>query len=281
MTLLLAGALGAVLDRSAPKMGSPSGGSGSADVRRLIPFQAYVTDSDGRPVSGAHDLVFRMFDRPDGGSPMSWTELHAGVPIVNGLANVTLGSRAPFANDFAFDQPVFVEVQVDADPPLSPRQQYVPSAHAVWASGLRAPRFQAYSGEGQTITLQANSTEDDFVVSFEEIVDPFGAFLGRDTFIAPRDGYYMFNVVMAFGNGNGTDDTILIAFLENAKVRRYSAIANPLFSTRVGQETQAANNAMLYLRRGDSIQIGISHIDDSRGVVVIRERSFSGFYLGN
>jgi len=103
---------------------------------RLIPFQAYFTDAAGKPVEGVNDLTFRIFDLPTGGEPFSWTELHANTPVNKGMVNVILGCKTPFSSDSAvsFDQELYIEVQVDSNTPMVPRQQIVPAIHAYEAS---------------------------------------------------------------------------------------------------------------------------------------------------
>jgi len=59
-----------------------------------IPYQGYVTDADGRPLSGSKNMTFKLYNRPTGGSPL-WTENRQGansIAMDDGLFNVMLGS---------------------------------------------------------------------------------------------------------------------------------------------------------------------------------------------
>jgi len=97
---------------------------------RLIPFQAYLTDTAGRPVDGTtHTLTFNIYDDPTQGSPL-WSETHSDVPVTKGLVNVLLGSQPPFAPLPRFDAPRYVGVKVDGGLELVPRQQIIPAIYA-------------------------------------------------------------------------------------------------------------------------------------------------------
>jgi hypothetical protein len=105
---------------------------GSGSVPRLIPFQAYLTDNNGRPVEGQHNLVFRIWDDPTQGT-LQWSEAHTAVPVSKGMVNVLLGRDPPQGTPFGvltFDGPRYVGVSVDGGLELVPRQQIVASIYA-------------------------------------------------------------------------------------------------------------------------------------------------------
>jgi hypothetical protein len=110
----------------------PAGGAtygkmdGPTGTPRLIPFQAYLTDSNGRPVEGQHSLTFKLYDQAESGNYLGWTETHASVPVNKGMVNVLLGSIVPFGT-LTFDSPRYVSVAVDGGLEMVPRQQLIPS----------------------------------------------------------------------------------------------------------------------------------------------------------
>jgi hypothetical protein len=105
---------------------------------RKIPFQAYLTDSNGRPVEGQHSLTFKIYDDATQGT-LAWTETHPAVPVSKGMVNVLLGSE-PFVyreghpnagQPISFDVPKYIGVSVDGGAELVPRQQIVPAIYAI------------------------------------------------------------------------------------------------------------------------------------------------------
>ena len=66
-----------------------------ADVPYLINYQGIVTETDGTPITGTHDVTFKIYpDSLPATSPL-WTELHTGIEIDEGLFNVILGGTTP------------------------------------------------------------------------------------------------------------------------------------------------------------------------------------------
>ncbi len=90
-----------------------------ADVPHQINYQGSLTDSEGIPISGEHDFIFRIFNQETGG-----IELWAGTQSVEsdegGIFHVILGSVTPIELDFRADY--WLEVQVDQEI-LTPRQE--------------------------------------------------------------------------------------------------------------------------------------------------------------
>jgi hypothetical protein len=61
-------------------------------IPHLINYQGMLTDDEGSPLSGSHDLTFSIYSVSIGGTAL-WTETHNGVSVGDGLFNVTLGSE--------------------------------------------------------------------------------------------------------------------------------------------------------------------------------------------
>jgi len=60
----------------------------------LINFQGRLTDNLNNPLSGPHNMVFKIFDVPTGGAP-KWQEPQTGVLVIistNGVFAVQLGA---------------------------------------------------------------------------------------------------------------------------------------------------------------------------------------------
>ena len=103
-----------------------------APVPALMNFQARLAKPDGTPLpDGTYTVTLSLWDVASGGSVAPnqlWMEAET-VNVSNGLCAVTLGNTTPLT-DSLFSNPVWLEVQIDLDAPLAPRQQLVTVAHA-------------------------------------------------------------------------------------------------------------------------------------------------------
>jgi hypothetical protein len=60
-----------------------------AGVPHLVNYQGMLTDNEGNPLNGLHDLTFRIYAVPSGGTAL-WTTAHNDEDIVDGLFSVIL-----------------------------------------------------------------------------------------------------------------------------------------------------------------------------------------------
>ena len=91
-------------------------------VPQMLSQQGRLIDSSDSPVEGTHFLTFRMFDSNIATTPL-WEET-LSVSFVNGYYGATLGENInnPLNTDLFSTNPIFLELQIDSDPPLFPRQ---------------------------------------------------------------------------------------------------------------------------------------------------------------
>jgi hypothetical protein len=87
-----------------------SGSSGLTAVPHNISYQGMVTDSEGNPVNGYHELIFKIYDNATGGNLLWCDSLY--ILIEQGLFSCVLGSSWSPLN-LAFDQPYWLEVSVN------------------------------------------------------------------------------------------------------------------------------------------------------------------------
>ncbi|MCK5833755.1 hypothetical protein KAH81_08815, partial [bacterium] len=92
-------------------------------------YQAKVTDTTGAPISGTRDITFRIYESDIGGTEV-WSEMHAGVDLVDGFFAVRLGETNPL--DMAYSDDYYLEIQVDGDI-LTPREPFSSVLYAIWA----------------------------------------------------------------------------------------------------------------------------------------------------
>jgi hypothetical protein len=100
----------ALLALSAPALAAPS----------KVNFQGRLTDSSSNPLTGSYSLTFRVFDVESGGAAL-WTEVQT-VSADNGIFSVVLGSVTALTPSVFSGNDRWLELQVDANPPLTPRR---------------------------------------------------------------------------------------------------------------------------------------------------------------
>ena len=101
-------------------------------VPQLVSFQGVLTNPGGQPVSDdTRNMTFRIFDAATGGN-LEWDEKQM-VTTDGGLFRVLLGDNVPLTAAVFDGTPRFLEVQVETDTPLAPRQRFVSTPYAFHA----------------------------------------------------------------------------------------------------------------------------------------------------
>jgi hypothetical protein len=87
-------------------------------------YQARVLDSAGAPVSGDHAVTIGIYDAETGGAA-TWASTLSPVMFSDGFFSVPLEGLDGSGRDLdeAGGGPRWIELRVDADPPLAPRQR--------------------------------------------------------------------------------------------------------------------------------------------------------------
>ena len=106
-----------------------------ADISPTLNYQGRLTDASGNPVAdGNYDLTFRIYDDPTGGT-LQWASggSAVSVPVANGLFSVVLGdgSMAALPEQIFTGQMLYLEIQIDGEPPFSPREPIVANAYSL------------------------------------------------------------------------------------------------------------------------------------------------------
>lgn len=113
----------------------------AADAPAWIPVQAYLTDADGNPLSGQHEIDLSVYDSASGGNAL-FSEAHTTM-VDNGLVTLYLGDNQPLdLGLFRDNQELFLGVEVDSDGEMSPRF----TLGAVPYAG-----FAQHAGDAQTL----------------------------------------------------------------------------------------------------------------------------------
>ncbi|MBD3235938.1 MAG: hypothetical protein GF330_04485 [Candidatus Eisenbacteria bacterium] len=117
-----------------------------AEGPELITYQGVLTDADGLPIHGVHDLTFAIYADSLVGPPGLWTETHADVDIEDGLFHVILGSRTAFPGDFFASEERWLGIAVDTDPEMAPRTRLT---SVPWAMRAAVADFAISGGGGE------------------------------------------------------------------------------------------------------------------------------------
>jgi hypothetical protein len=91
-------------------------------IPQHLNYQCVLTDTTGAPLSGTFSVQFAIYDAPSGGATL-WTETQS-VAADNGFCNVLLGSVTPIPLNLFDASPRFLGVAVEADPEMTPRQNF-------------------------------------------------------------------------------------------------------------------------------------------------------------
>ena len=96
-------------------------------------FQGRLAKQNGTPLAdGVHTVTFRIYDAQTGGN-VKWAEQIGSLNTKNGAFSAVLGKIFPF-NDAILNGAVWLEIQIESDAPLIPRQQFQSVAYALKAN---------------------------------------------------------------------------------------------------------------------------------------------------
>ena len=84
-----------------------------AGIPKLINYQGMLTDNSGNPLTDTVSITFKIYDDPSSGNK-KWEETQSGVPVINGLFNVILGSVTPI-DTLSFEEQYWLDITVDAE----------------------------------------------------------------------------------------------------------------------------------------------------------------------
>ena len=121
--------------------------------------QGRLLDGSGASVTGAHTLTFRIYTDASGGSVL-WSE-SLSVQFNNGYYATVLGAQTqnnPLDSDTLLNYPIYLEVQLDANAPMSPRQA-INSAPYAQIAGI-AESVMGGSVDADTVSIQGSPVID-------------------------------------------------------------------------------------------------------------------------
>ncbi len=132
-----------------------------AAVPRTIQYQGKLTEPDGTLLVGEHTVTFRLYDAATDGTKL-WEEPHTVTlnRVDNGVFTVVLGSQVAFSSTMAFNDPLWLTIEVDGGGEFSPRQLLSAVSYALNADtldGLDSASFLAAAGGGDITAVTAGT----------------------------------------------------------------------------------------------------------------------------
>jgi len=135
--------------------------AGSADIPQLINYQGMLFNSDGQPMeTNECNLSFSLFNQPTGGLLIWGPQIFDGrneeghgakVPVVRGHFNVILGPKdtnSRVITDAFQTKNVYLQIKIDDNPAISPRQKILTVPYCVVSETVRGPDLYVNSDNG-------------------------------------------------------------------------------------------------------------------------------------
>jgi len=164
----------------------------SSPITSTIPSEGFLTDSDGKPLSGEQAMTFSLYTEPDGGNVL-WTEGRTGansVVITDGKYNIMLGSVNPLDQRIiAENSTLYLGVTVGIYEEMRPRVQlgrvpYAVQALTVPDGSITRAKLASDVFEDQAGDSVENFVESTIDTSAKNFVLPF-VDTSVETFVIP------------------------------------------------------------------------------------------------
>ncbi len=137
--------------------------SESQAIPESFNFQARLTDSTGAIVpDGTYAFTFRAYSLPFGGSQL-WYESQV-VYVSNGLLSCRVGATIPIPESVLELPEIYLSIQIDSDPEMTPRRQIVTVPYASKVRTVDGALGGNISGSVAIGTLNDASGTSSFVV---------------------------------------------------------------------------------------------------------------------
>lgn len=134
-----------------------------------------------------------------------------------------------------------------------------------------------FSADNKWQSQQINASGK-HVIQLTKRNDPFNIYNDAlDRFEAPTSGYYFFSANITFTNGNGSGDGVIVGIYRNGDVNDMNTTIIVLEPGKFTTGTAQSITAMMNLNQGDSVDLRLEGVDNSRFLVYYC--SFMGYML--
>lgn len=133
----------------------------AAGTEQVISYQGFLSDTGGQPVTGDKQMVFTIYDAPQGGS-MLWSSGQVQIHVENGLFSYGIGQDPPLPPGCFDDTGRWLGIQILPDSEITPRTllSSVPySHHALNADTARVGGGWTVAESKQGFILRPSSSE--------------------------------------------------------------------------------------------------------------------------
>ena len=114
------------------------------NVPKLINYQGYLTDQNGKALTGNYTITFSLYDDSEAGN-MLWQETHDTLKVSNGLFNVLLGSNIQLTSDH-FKGERYLGIQVAGESEMTPRMRLTSVAYSLKAEQVTNGMNKVHEG---------------------------------------------------------------------------------------------------------------------------------------
>lgn len=233
------------------------GGLGAAHAQQVptvLPYQGYLSNSDGQALNESVDLTFRMYASPNSDSPV-WSETVEGVFVEDGIFYLYLGMNSPLSNYFTDGSTRYLGVEVNGDGEALPRQEIGSVPYAMLAGD--AMRLGGYPADSFV-------TEDDVTVILES--DNYITQTSLEQYLSEQEFVTVVNVEQILEGDFVTQEEFDQAIANVAvDVEQVTNIVNQELGDR-GYVTEARVNEIL-TARGYQSAAQVNALIDARGYV--------------
>jgi len=116
-------------------------------VPNTVMFQGYLTDTNGVPLTGSHNMTFTIYDASSSGATI-WTSTVSSAAVTNGVVNVELGGSGQTALPAgAFSTgDRYLGVAIDGGAEMTPRQKFTSVGFAINSHLLDGNPASSFAG---------------------------------------------------------------------------------------------------------------------------------------
>jgi hypothetical protein len=171
-----------------------------SQIPQTISYQGILTDAEGNPRDGNFTLTFKLYEAPEGGSPV-WQETQQ-VVVANGLFNVMLGKNNPL--QLPFDTTYWLGITVDAGPELQPRIQLTSAAYSLNARSIADTTVSTAKLQDGAVTA-AKIASGQVVKSINNLKDDVTLVAGSNVAITPSGDTLTISASPGGGDGHSLD----------------------------------------------------------------------------
>jgi hypothetical protein len=135
--------------------------SAQNSVPQLINYQGFLTDQDGKALTGNYQLTFSIYQEASGDNPWLWQETHDAVNVEGGLFDILLGSVDTLTVD-VFTGDRFLGITMAGEVEMEPRLRLASVAFSLRSDeannagtldNMDSEEFVAVAGDSMTGTL--------------------------------------------------------------------------------------------------------------------------------